>query len=130
MHGGRFPIILYIKHEPQVMIQSLILLAAFAFASFILFALGIIGGLLKANRKMLEEILYQNRCRGDSREWERGVGVGWLGGEGRSCVQLAVRCCGVASPACAKRFLPPPSLLRVLTITIFMTGKWRYDRSR
>ncbi len=43
--------------------QSLILLAVFAFASFTLYSLAIVGELLKANRKILEEILRRKRVK-------------------------------------------------------------------
>ncbi|WP_319549678.1 glycosyltransferase family 2 protein [Desulfogranum marinum] len=42
-------------------IQSLILLAVFAFASFSLYSLAVIGELLKANRKILEAILTKKK---------------------------------------------------------------------
>ncbi len=58
--GVRF-LYYYFQGAGDGMIQSLILLSILAFASFLFFALAIIGELLKSNRKILEEILYQQR---------------------------------------------------------------------
>ncbi|MCD7896552.1 MAG: glycosyltransferase family 2 protein [Planctomycetaceae bacterium] len=58
--GVRF-LYYYFQGAGDGMIQSLILLSILAFTSFLFFALAIIGELLKSNRKILEEILYQQR---------------------------------------------------------------------
>lgn len=60
--GVRYIYTIYVIQQPgREMIQSLILLSILAFASFLSYALAIIGELLKANRKILEEVLYQQR---------------------------------------------------------------------
>lgn len=60
--GIRFLYVAYILDEPgRSMVQSLILLAVCVFAAFLLYALAIIGELLKANRKISEELLYKQR---------------------------------------------------------------------
>lgn len=43
--------------------QSLILLSVFAFASFSLYSLAVVGELIKANRKILEDILWRKKVK-------------------------------------------------------------------
>lgn len=58
--GIRILYIIYFQQEAhRLLLHSTILLAILAFASFILYALAIIGELLKANRRILEELLYR-----------------------------------------------------------------------
>lgn len=72
--GLRYIVVVYVLATPgRNMLQSLILLSISAFASFLLFALGAIGELLRANRKILEEVLYLNRRHGNHDE--RGSGA-------------------------------------------------------
>lgn len=62
--GMRFLYFSYIVDDPgRGMLPSLILLSICAFASFLFYALAVIGELLKANRKILEEVLFLGRSR-------------------------------------------------------------------